>query len=60
MSGVEIVSVNEVASSLINICNNVDLVSGINVIYVISFSFVDEPDKSSFLVESSIGTDNII
>ena len=58
MSGVEIVSVDEVATSFINVGNDVDLLTGIDVVFWDSFQ--DKSDESSFFVESSISTDNFV
>ena len=54
MSGVEVVSIDKVATILVNIDNNVDLLSWVNV--VLSNASVGQSDESSLFVKSSVGT----
>ena len=58
VGGVEVISIDEVASSFIKIGDDVDLVSSINV--VLRESLEDKSDESSFFVEGSISTHNFV
>ena len=58
VGSMEVISVNEVTSFLINIDNNVDLVSGVNVLFF--NTFVGQSDESSFLVEGSISSIDLV
>lgn len=53
MSSVEVVAVNEVAAFLVNVDDNVDLVSSVDVL--LFDSSVGNPDESSFFMKSGIG-----
>ena len=58
VSGVEVISVNEVATSFIEISDDVDLLSRVNV--VLSNALVDKSDKSALFVESCVSANNLV